>query len=99
MLENKEFYPTPKALLEKMTEDVNFPMVHSVLEPSAGKGDIVKYLLEKAESCSNVTLDIDCIEKDPNLRHILKGNDMRVVHDDFLTYDTMKAYDHYESSV
>ena len=93
MLENKEFYPTPKALLEKMTEDVNFPMVHSVLEPSAGKGDIVKYLLEKAESCSNVTLDIDCIEKDPNLRHILKGNDMRVVHDDFLTYDTMKAYD------
>ena len=93
MLENKEFYPTPKALLEKMTEDVNFPMVHSVLEPSAGKGDIVNYLLEKAESCSNVTLDIDCIEKDPNLRHILKGNDMRVVHDDFLTYDTMKAYD------
>ena len=47
MLENKEFYPTPKALLEKMTEDVNFPMVHSVLEPSAGKGDIVKYLLKR----------------------------------------------------
>lgn len=93
MLENKEFYPTPRALLTKMTEDMNFRMIHSVLEPSAGKGDIVKYLLEKAESCSNVTLDIDCIEKDPNLRHILKGNDMRVVHDDFLTYDTMKAYD------
>ena len=88
--------------IEKVRVDQKFsPVValarksvaYSVLEPSAGKGDIVKYLLEKAKSCSNVTLDIDCIEKDPNLRHILKGNDMRVVHDDFLTYDTMKAYD------
>ena len=38
-------------------------------------------------------MDVDCIEKDQNLRHILKGNGMRVVHDDFLTYDTMKMYD------
>ena len=95
MLENKEFYPTPKALLEKMTEDVNFRMVHSVLEPSAGKGDIVNFLLKETteKSRSYASLDIDCIEKDPSLRHILRGNHMRVVHDDFLTYDTMKAYD------
>ena len=33
------------------------------------------------------------IEIDQNLQHILKGKNFRVVHNDFLTYDTMKEYD------
>ncbi len=37
--------------------------------------------------------DIDCIEIDQNLQHILKGRDYRVVHNDFLTYETWKEYD------
>lgn len=37
-------------------------------------------------------MDIDCIEKDKNLQHILRGKDFRVIHDDFLTFDSMKEY-------
>ena len=37
--------------------------------------------------------DIDCIEIDQNLQHVLKGKDYRVVYNDFLTYNTMKEYD------
>ena len=37
--------------------------------------------------------DIDCIEIDPNMQHILKGKGYRVVYNDFLKYDTMKEYD------
>lgn len=96
MLENKDFYPTPDKLIEKMVEGLNFKMIRTVLEPSAGKGNIVESLQKEAKKVlgswtrEENFLDVDCIEKDQNLRHILKGNGMRVVHDDFLTYDTMR---------
>lgn len=99
MLENKDFYPTPDKMIKKMVDGLNFKMIRTVLEPSAGKGNIVEYLQKEAKKVlgswtrEENFLDVDCIEKDQNLRHILKGNGMRVVHDDFLTYDTMKMYD------
>jgi hypothetical protein len=37
--------------------------------------------------------DIDSIELDQNLQHILKGKNYRIVHDDFLSYNTYKKYD------
>lgn len=88
------FYPTPKAIIDKMLCDLDFSMIESILEPSAGKGDIVEALEEKEESrYHNYHFDIDCIEIDRNLQHILKGKGFRVVYNDFLTYDTMKEYD------
>ncbi len=95
--DNKDFYPTPQNLIDKMLDGLDWGMIHTILEPSAGKGNIVE-VLKKKEDFNNrwytkVKLNIDCIENDQNLRHILKGKDFRVVHDDFLTYDTMKEYD------
>lgn len=99
-IDNKDFYPTPKNLINKMLSSVDLTRIKTILEPSAGKGDIVDVLQEKNSgnkkySCSSNSYqyDIDCIEKDANLQHILKGKDFRVVHDDFLTYDSMKEYD------
>ena len=92
----KDFYPTPKALIDKMLSSVDFKMVNSILEPSAGTGNIATELVEYIKKCRyrNIDeLDIDCIEKNQNMRHILKGKGLRVVHDDFLTYQTMKEYD------
>lgn len=80
-----EFYPTPKELLERM--NFKFYTIKTVLEPSAGKGDIADYVRGKCDA------DIDCIEIDPNLRHILTGKGYPVVHDDFLTYEGRKQYD------
>lgn len=40
----KEFYPTPVDLIAKMVEGIDLRDVKSVLEPSAGKGDIVDFL-------------------------------------------------------
>lgn len=99
MIYRDEFFPTPLHIIEKMVNGINFEMINSVLEPSAGKGDIVKRVAEKLKYGHNVygsnvyTADIDCIEIDEKLRHILKGYQYRVVHDDFLTYDTFKQYD------
>lgn len=97
--DNKDFYPTPQNLIDKMLCDIDFTTIKSILEPSAGKGDIVEVLKKKAENHNKYwgykeyQFDIDCIEIDQNLQHILKGKNFRVVYNDFLTYDTMKEYD------
>ena len=94
---NLDFYPTPKNLIDKMLDGLEWKMIHTILEPSAGKGNIVEVLREKQKFnnkwYTTIKLDIDCIESDENLRAILKEKNIRVVHDDFLTYDTMKEYD------
>lgn len=93
----KEFYPTPQNIIDKMLFDLDFTMIKSILEPSAGKGDIVDELRKKEQLYSSAynkfSFDIDCIEIDKNLQYILKGKNYRVVHNDFLTYNTMKEYD------
>lgn len=94
----KDFYPTPQNIIDKMLCDLDFTMIKSILEPSAGKGDIIEALRKKEESSKKnygykeYQFDIDCIEADQNLQHILKGKNFRVVYNDFLTYDTMKEY-------
>lgn len=90
----KEFYPTPKELLDKITAGIDWKMIQSVLEPSAGKGDIADYIKEKyIKQAYGSDLDIDCIEIDNNLRSTLKGKELRVIHNDFLTFNTFKHYD------
>jgi len=94
---NADFYPTPGHLIEKMLYSLDFNRIKSILEPEAGKGDIIEKI-KKKEGCmsdrwSKFSFDIDCIEQDEILRHILKGKGYRLVHNDFLTYDTMKEYD------
>jgi len=89
-----EFYPTPIELLDKITKGFEWDKVGTVLEPSAGKGDIAEYVKEKykSEIWSEKGLDIDCIEIDRELRSILIGKNFRVIHDNFLTFHTYKRY-------
>ena len=91
------FYPTPAHLVWKMVEKINFHYVDTMLEPSAGKGDLALPVIQAWRKSVNdwdgrKVPDMDCIEIDPNLRAILKDKNLRVVHDDFLTYQTMKRY-------
>lgn len=94
----KDYYPTPQNIIDKMLLDLDFTMIKSILEPSAGKGDIVEALKKKEGNHNKFygkqyyQFDIDCIEADQNLQHILKGKNFRVVYNDFLAYNTMKEY-------
>ena len=94
----KGFYPTPESLVEKMLNAVHWGAVSSMLEPSAGKGNIAVRAVKrwKDENTSfwrsDTPADMDCVELDPNLRAILKDQGLRVVHDDFMTYNTHKRY-------
>ncbi len=96
--ELKNFYPTPKNLIKKMTDKIVKIREISILEPSAGRGDIIEYIQEnkfeilKYYKSENIK-EIDCIEKNENLQKILTGKNFRVIADDFLIFDTYKSYD------
>ena len=97
---SEDYYPTPEELLNGILSTVDWESIKYVLEPSAGKGNIVEYLPQAARKYRreshyyrDESLDIDCIEIEPELRAILKDKGFRVVHDDFLTLHTYKHYD------
>lgn len=93
--DNTEFYPTPSKLAGQMIALVDWIKIRSILEPSAGKGDLLGYAKNGTLRSKRYErgFDADCIEKDQNLRYVLTGKGFRVVHDDFLTYNTRKRYD------
>lgn len=73
---NDQFYPTPDDLLGKMLAGIEWDYITNVLEPSAGKGNIVLAAIKAhhAGTRRGRKLNIDCIEVDPYLRAILKQN-------------------------
>lgn len=94
---NKNFYPTPEHLIRKMCEKVNFNPIQYILEPSAGKGDIINYLFENHHERYDKK-EFFLIEKDENLQAILKNkcecrHEMRVIDSDFLTYPGGDLFD------
>jgi Domain of unknown function (DUF4942) len=95
--DNPDFYPTPHKLIQKMLLHIDFRSIRTVLEPSAGKGNLAEAIIERFKYNKSYhrkdNYDIDTIEIDNNLQYILKGKGLRLVHDDFLTYNTYKKYD------
>ena len=140
---NDQFYPTPDKLAGMMLAGIDWDKIETILEPSAGKGDLLM-AATKASAINNrhrrrdIGLEADCIEIDPYLRRILEYNfseesvqelreryreldkttwsstrtqaekeehkrllyrikavdsvDMRIIHDDLLTYKGGKRY-------
>lgn len=69
------FYPTPPALAERLLSGIKWEEVENVLEPQAGKGNIVRAVMEKYSALHRYgdwELNVDCIEIDPYLRSILQ---------------------------
>lgn len=97
--EDVGFYPTPPELVEKMLSGVKWHLIETVLEPSAGKGNIVYGILEGIYNSRQYHYDhrtfmgikVDCIEIDPNLRGILEYTFLgKKANDEY--YDEMHRY-------
>jgi len=74
-----QFYPTPRKLAGMMLAGADWGKIETVLEPSAGKGDLVKAAANAFYNNVNYNskergLDVDCIEIDRYLQQILKYN-------------------------
>lgn len=108
--ENKTFYPTPESLADKMARMIDIfkgKYDINVLEPSAGKGDLIKAVHRSFESGwysdrYRYEFHYSACEIDPILRNYLKGvsgnkeenmPEINIVGDDFLQYDSWQPYD------
>jgi hypothetical protein len=110
--DNSDFFPTPKSLVFKMlaklqADNYGLNKCKYILEPSAGKGDIIKaykeyYLNDKNKYNSKYSTPVtnadkyikfDVIEYDKTLNSLLRGEGYNVIWDDYLTFDPPRFYD------
>lgn len=94
------FYPTPDDLAAQLLEGIDWRTISTILEPSAGAGDLAQSVAQRIRAASHRSYwsdepdaDIDCVEIDESLRAVLKQKKFRVVGDDFLSFHTFKRYD------
>ncbi len=87
------FFPSPPELIERLLELADLrPEEHQVvLEPSAGKGDILEAIGKYHDQFGDLTLH--AIEINPLLREILEAKNYDVVARDFLEYNPGQIYD------
>ena len=80
-----QFYPTPRNIADKMLAGLDMRQIGSVLEPSAGKGDLIDAIGRKNLIYGyDRTLDVDFCEIDPYLRQICKYNFSGEKKDEFI---------------
>lgn len=91
------FFPTPAPVIDKMIAPVlreygslRYMPSFQILEPSAGKGDILDRLVNVYSANK---AQVFAIEKNPELQLILSGKGYRVIDADFLTYGDRYAFD------
>lgn len=90
----KNYYPTPKHIIKLMADKIQNGNTELILEPSAGKGDIVEYLRERGNfNYRRSYNDFRAIEIDPGLQSILKDKNIKVVDSDFLNYSGPDKFD------
>lgn len=98
----KEFYPTPPDVIRQMLapyirERAGKTMLRlrglSILEPSAGRGDIANFINDPHRPHYDEGYSLDCIEINPDLVNVLHGNRHTVVAHDFLSWRPSKVYD------
>lgn len=92
MLDNKTFYPTPHTLISKMFAKVK-KKPHKILEPSAGKGDIVEFINDYTGYHNRSYCDISVIEINSDLQATLLGKNYKLIDTDFLSYSGPDKYD------
>src|SRR3990167_7900638 len=90
MLNNKTFYPTPEHLVGRMWAKVKGHPTKA-LEPSAGKGDLIKERPD--DGYRHRYIDFYAIEIDPDLQATLRGKDIKVIDTDFLSFGGPDKFD------
>lgn len=105
---DKEFFPTPPEIIEKMVAPYAERLFQAtVLEPSAGRGDILDHICKKGIPVKLVTRSgheyeseakakpgkVYAIEKNPDSQMILQQKGYRVLASDFLTFRPEHRFD------
>ena len=82
------YFPTPRALAERLVEAADIQPGHRVLEPSAGSGSIAEVIRER-----HADAKLDVIEFNNSLHELLKAESFNVIGYDFLAFEERYVYD------
>lgn len=100
MLNNPGFYPTPEAVSAKILSRIDSKALHtaSILEPSAGKGDLADAILKAryqgfSSDYESYRENVHCCEIDPELQACLRGKGYTLIGGDFLSFWPDEKYD------
>lgn len=88
-----QFYPTPVSLGVKAFNTFKNRSITRLLEPQAGRGDLVDVVHERASGRYS-KVEVDCCEIDFNNQAILREKKYRIVGHDFLSYRGACIYSH-----
>jgi len=86
----KTIRKTSLSVVHQMLQECRFDVEVSILEPSAGSGDLIDGILNISPFTH---CKIDCIELNKELREQLRAKGYNVVGEDFLKFNTDKRYD------
>ena len=87
----EDFYPTPPGLITRMISKIEGHPAR-VLEPSAGKGDIIKKLVDHYDQCFSLE-NVFAIEIDEDLQATLRGKGIKLIDTDFLAFAGPDKFD------
>jgi type I restriction-modification system DNA methylase subunit len=88
----KEFFPTPAHIVTQLIDGLD-TRYKKVLDPSAGKGDILSRIAGTNGYNRSVSGHLYAIEINPELRPILIDKGFKVIGTDFLTYPGLQYFD------
>lgn len=93
----EDFYPTPESVIEQMLDGLNLDLIEDVLDLAAGRGVISDYILKQKEArCYGYGRErlarVDVVEINPDFHDVLRGKGFHLVHNDILTFETLKVY-------
>jgi phospholipid N-methyltransferase len=95
----EDFYPTPTPVIEKMLDGLKMDEIEDVLDLGAGRGVIAQHIVEVKEAQRYSTYShreraaqVDVVEINSDFYDVLKAKGFRLVHDDILTFETLKVY-------
>lgn len=95
MLDDLQYYPTPKGLALKAWAKFQDRDFERVLEPSAGEGHLVNAAIKNSTWANrHRSVAVDCIEMDLSKHSVLRDDGFDVVGIDFLAYQDASAYSH-----
>lgn len=89
-MQDLQFYPTPSALAHKAFKKFKTSGFTRLLEPSAGRGDLLAPWLTGRYARTD---KMDCIEIDFNNQAVLRSKKLNVIDADFMQSDLHGMYD------
>jgi len=87
------YFPTPKDLADQLVNQAEIGEGMRILEPSAGKGDLLEAIARECNERGLEGVEVDAIEINSRLCDVLENKGHGIIRGDFLEHSHPEGYD------